>query len=505
MTKLSYSNRGGGRRGGRGGRAFVRGGDGAAGPTAGRNNTWVRQRSDDETSSNTSTNNTNDNADEEVVPASAPKNSKGPILKGPSRNHGGRFPSARGRFPGRFSQRGRRPGFALTHRTWRRDPDEKGEVEETKETGESNETSTAIEMQSKQRVSSAEQRQPFNSDDVVPSSATEIPIEVKTSENSLSSNKLKKIGRNKLVLSSKHNPSGDSDSKERPASKVSATSSAITQTSKIDHQDNSPENTNNKTEENKSSAMGNMIHTGSHKLILDKSESSSPTAFKKMAKTQPKWDASSGNNLRGGRKRQPPGNGPTIKRIKISVPAAAKEDGASKGSEEEDLSEKVGESKTKGKKESEASDAVTETLTDFAYRETSSSRRGRGGRFAASGRGGGRHSARGPNMGLVRVNPDQSKTPICPTFLRGVRCENERCTKRHDVPREYAMPVCSFFQRHGQCLKGSDCPFRHVKVNPRAMLCPSFNLLGYCEDEKCTMKHVSSNKTMKKNGPKPKS
>jgi len=105
---------------------------------------------------------------------------------------------------------------------------------------------------------------------------------------------------------------------------------------------------------------------------------------------------------------------------------------------------------------SASNNATKETLTDFAYRETTSSSsypRGRG--------RGGRNVSNTVNMGLVRVNPD---TKICPTFLRGIKCDDEHCRKRHDVPVESARPVCSFFQRHGQCLKGSDCPFRHVKV-----------------------------------------
>jgi hypothetical protein len=98
------------------------------------------------------------------------------------------------------------------------------------------------------------------------------------------------------------------------------------------------------------------------------------------------------------------------------------------------------------------------------------------------------------NMGLVRIQPDKKTTPICPTFLRGLHCQNEFCRKRHDIPKEHAMPVCSFFQRHGQCLRGDVCVFRHVKVNPKALVCPSFAILGFCEDEKCTMQHI--------NGPK---
>lgn len=93
-------------------------------------------------------------------------------------------------------------------------------------------------------------------------------------------------------------------------------------------------------------------------------------------------------------------------------------------------------------------------------------------------------------MTLVRVRPDVETTPICPTFMRGIPCTNPKCAKRHDVPLEAATPICSFFQHQGQCHKGTACPFRHVKVNPQATMCPSFSLLGFCQDADCTMKHV---------------
>jgi hypothetical protein len=164
--------------------------------------------------------------------------------------------------------------------------------------------------------------------------------------------------------------------------------------------------------------------------------------------------------------------GPTIKRVKI-------------GSIEGTLK-----NKTRGMDpptdEETGKEPKSDVLTDFAYRETAPSRP-KGGRFERD-----TGAPVGKNMGLVRVNPEESKTPICPVFLRGERCEDERCRKRHDVPRESAMPVCSFFQRHGQCLKGVDCPFRHVKVNPLAMLCPSFNVQGFCDDDQCSMKHVAA-------------
>ena len=143
--------------------------------------------------------------------------------------------------------------------------------------------------------------------------------------------------------------------------------------------------------------------------------------------------------------------------------------------------------KSEGKAERDGNVA---TLTAFAYRETGTAGQAR---RPVSGRRRGRGNANNSsgNMGLVRVKSElQSSTKICPTFARGVNCDDEYCRKRHDVPPECARPLCSFFQRHGQCRKGDDCPFAHVKVDPRAAVCSSFRLLGYCEDPKCVFKHV---------------
>lgn len=226
--------------------------------------------------------------------------------------------------------------------------------------------------------------------------------------------------------------------------------------------------------------QGEMVHKGSNKLVLSTKITQSSESTMSRHHT--------GQNVHrgGGHKRtSSPHNIPAVKRIKIN--AIETTGGAKVGDDETNIT-----SNTKGKNISVASTTSNnETLTgltDFSY----ASHGGRGGRSRPTRGGRGRHQ---PNMGLVRVNSDA--TPICPTFLRGVRCRNELCRNRHDVPRESARPVCSFFQRHGQCLKGNDCPFRHVKVNSRATLCPGFNLLGYCDDTKCVMKHVSANKSMK--------
>ena len=150
-------------------------------------------------------------------------------------------------------------------------------------------------------------------------------------------------------------------------------------------------------------------------------------------------------------------------------------------------------------------------LTNFVYRETSLKRS-----ITAVGAPSRNYSKNkkncndtGPNKniptkinrGLVRVKPDLSKTPICRTYVRGIRCDDPYCTYRHDIPHEYGIPVCSFFQKHGQCLRMNSeegdnggvgkCPFRHVKINAGATICPSFRILGFCEDTDCKMRHVN--------------
>eukprot|EP00984_Skeletonema_dohrnii_P018983 scaffold8991_cov155-Skeletonema_dohrnii-CCMP3373.AAC.28 len=126
------------------------------------------------------------------------------------------------------------------------------------------------------------------------------------------------------------------------------------------------------------------------------------------------------------------------------------------------------------------------TMTDFQYKDAS----------ASGGRGRGR--GKGKAMGLVRVKPkNPSETPICPTFSRGLPCNNAKCKLRHDVSTEASRPICVFFQRNGMCSKGDDCPFKHVKISWDAEICPTFERLGYCEDEGCVLRHVASKRSKK--------
>lgn len=139
---------------------------------------------------------------------------------------------------------------------------------------------------------------------------------------------------------------------------------------------------------------------------------------------------------------------------------------------------------TKGGEVADASgEQPQKTMTDFQYKDAG----------ARGGRG------KGKAMGLVRVKPkNPSETPICPTFSRGLPCNNPKCKLRHDVSTEASRPICVFFQRNGMCSKGEDCPFKHVKISWDAEVCPTFERLGYCEDDGCVLRHVASKRSKTK-------
>ena len=144
---------------------------------------------------------------------------------------------------------------------------------------------------------------------------------------------------------------------------------------------------------------------------------------------------------------------------------------------------------------------ASERLSDFAYHQAGRTIRQFQHRTWKPGDNSNPNDSVGPRkMSLVRAKQD--KAPICPTYARGIECTDKFCRKRHDVPKEAAVPFCSFFQRNGQCFK-DDCKFRHIKINPRATICPSFALLGYCEDKECTMKHSRPSPKEKDKKPPP--
>ncbi len=228
-------------------------------------------------------------------------------------------------------------------------------------------------------------------------------------------------------------------------------------------------------------------------------------------------------NVIGRQKVRPPPKipQPTAKRVKLQVQPSAREakegDSDSEGRENLDSTDNsaMSNGETTNPNVSDSKPKPAEKLSDFAYREVSRVRQrerisGRSLRWSKNDSGASSNETHSDkvssqpsiivgnpskrpkikNMGLVRVQPDEKTTPICPNFLRGLHCQDPFCRKRHDIPKEYAMPVCLFFQKHGQCLRGDTCQFRHIKLNANALVCPSFAILGFCEDRECKMQHV---------------
>ena len=93
---------------------------------------------------------------------------------------------------------------------------------------------------------------------------------------------------------------------------------------------------------------------------------------------------------------------------------------------------------------------------------------------------------------LQHKNECRTTNRICLEVMSGEECTNVYCTKRHDIPRTMATPICTFFQRHGgQCHKGDSCRFLHDKLNPQAEICSVFQIYGHCSaGESCPKKHI---------------
>jgi hypothetical protein len=293
---------------------------------------------------------------------------------------------------------------------------------------------------------------------------------------------LQRRGRNKLVLwkdpeesRAGHNASSKSDAMD--ATVVAATA-------------------DNAAQAEPASAAASHARRGRNKLVLSKGPEEHNESYqdapdkRRQQQHQYQSESQSYNSMpfvssKRWRKRPRPAQSSAVpKRIKMVVP----------GPQEDDDQEGDGDDGSVGDKREyngAAAVAMTEKLTDFTYRETSAavSTRGRGRGRGRGGGWGGRTHPPARSMGLQRVLPDVSTTPVCRSFLRGITCVNETCAMRHDIPKEFALPICSYFQSHGMCLK-KDCPFRHIKVNPHATACPSFALLGFCETPGCTMQHT---------------
>lgn len=88
---------------------------------------------------------------------------------------------------------------------------------------------------------------------------------------------------------------------------------------------------------------------------------------------------------------------------------------------------------------------------------------------------------------------DPTKIALCPLFLTE-KCpykdKPEQCSLSHD-PTPERTPICVRFNSTGQCYKGSDCLYPHIRIGAKSGICRDFAVLGYCEKgASCESSHL---------------
>lgn len=78
--------------------------------------------------------------------------------------------------------------------------------------------------------------------------------------------------------------------------------------------------------------------------------------------------------------------------------------------------------------------------------------------------------------------PIPERVPACLHFLRG-RCSNSTCRYAHVRVNPSAL-VCRDFAVLGYCGKGANCAERHIHE------CPDYANTGFCRKSKCHLPHV---------------
>ncbi|KZM18535.1 uncharacterized protein EKO05_0002324 [Ascochyta rabiei] len=74
---------------------------------------------------------------------------------------------------------------------------------------------------------------------------------------------------------------------------------------------------------------------------------------------------------------------------------------------------------------------------------------------------------------------DPNKQALCKRWLFKNDCNRgDHCSLSHK-PTPHNVPTCLHFQE-GRCTN-EDCRFAHIRVNPAARICDAFGRLGYCE------------------------
>ncbi|MDI1491425.1 MAG: hypothetical protein OHK93_002634 [Ramalina farinacea] len=78
---------------------------------------------------------------------------------------------------------------------------------------------------------------------------------------------------------------------------------------------------------------------------------------------------------------------------------------------------------------------------------------------------------------------------MCRDFLQTGTCPaGDSCDLSHD-PTPERVPACLHFLR-GKC-SNSPCRYAHVRVNPAALVCRDFAILGYCgKGVNCLERHI---------------
>ena len=86
--------------------------------------------------------------------------------------------------------------------------------------------------------------------------------------------------------------------------------------------------------------------------------------------------------------------------------------------------------------------------------------------------------------------PAPERVPACMHFVRG-KCSNPSCRYAHIRVNPSAL-VCRDFSVLGYCSKGADCTERHVHE------CPDYANIGICRKTKCHLPHVDRAGQIKK-------
>ncbi|KAG9032092.1 hypothetical protein FRB95_001953 [Tulasnella sp. JGI-2019a] len=85
--------------------------------------------------------------------------------------------------------------------------------------------------------------------------------------------------------------------------------------------------------------------------------------------------------------------------------------------------------------------------------------------------------------GTCPYQHDSQKIALCPLFL-AEKCpfkdRPELCSLSHD-PIPERTPICTRFSATGDCYKGADCFYPHIRVGPKKGICRDFAVLGFCD------------------------